>query len=275
MRKFLLISALILIILALVFYIGCKKEEKKQEGETKTTTTATETETVKTATVSSGPLNMRSQPSTDGKVVTVLHAGDTLEILEESPNKETIKGISAYWYRVRNAEGDEGWVFGGYLDFGAASSKTAPAAEIGTGSLPKVDTSQVPGDLTCEQCYSQGKTYCENKNYTSAIAYLTRACMLKSDYGAAYFELGLAYQEFGDNYKAVQTYEKAVNLLPDDFWAHNNLGLAYINTGEYGKAVTVLQKALTLTPAGAKSEQEKDKAYAIARRNLEAAQKML
>lgn len=274
MRKFLLIAVLTLLALGLVFYSGCKKEEKKKEGETKTTTT-TEVNTQKTVTVSSGPLNMRSQPSVDGKVITVLHSGDTLEILEESANKETIKNITSYWYRVKNAEGDEGWVFGGYLDFGTNSSKTTPTAEIGTGSLPKVDTSQVPGNLTYDQCYDQGKSYSQSGDYSSAVAYFTKACQLSSDYGPAYFELGLAYQEFGDNYKAVQAYEKAVSLLPDDFWAHNNLGLAYINTGEYAKAVTVLQKALTLTPAGAKSEEEKEKAYGITRRNLAAAQKML
>ena len=274
MRKSLLITALILLALALVFHIGCKKEEKKKEGETKTTTT-TEVSTKKTASVSSGPLNMRSQPATDGKVITVLHTGDTLEILEESPNQENIKNITSYWYRVRNTEGDEGWVFGGYLDFGTTSSETTPTAEIGTGSLPQADISQVPGNLDYKQCYDRGKSYSQSGDYSSAVAFLTKACQLKSDYGPAYFELGLAYQEFGDNYKAVQAYEKAISLLPDDFWAYNNLGLGYINTGEYAKAVTVLQKALTLTPAGATSEEDKEKAYGIARRNLEAAQKML
>lgn len=278
MRKLFTILGLTLLCFALVSYLGCKKEEET----TAETTTTTEAETKRIGTVSAGPLNMRSQPAMDGKVIVVLHKGEQLEVLEESPNMETIDNITAYWYRVRTSKGDEGWVFGGYLTFGTTTTTTTPTTitptptvDIGGGSLPSADTSTVPGGLSYKECYQQGKSYSSSGDYSTAIAYLTRACELNADYGPAYFELGLAYQEYGDNHKAVQAYEKAIGLQSDDFWTHNNLGLAYIRIGDYEKAVTVLKKALTLDPAGCSTPQAKENAYNIARNNLEAAERML
>jgi len=277
-------KAIIPLVIILVFVLGtslmsCKKKEGKKEGET---TITTETETTKIATVTTGPLNLRSQPTLGGQVVTVLQKGDQMQILEESPNMETIDNITAYWYLVRTAGGEEGWAFGGYLSIGTGTMETitttttAPTeTEISEGSLPPTDISGVPDNLSYKECYNQGKSYAQAGDYNSAVAYFTRACQLNDGYGPAYFELGLAYQELGNNKDAVSAYERAISLMPNDFWAHNNLGLAYIRIGDPAKAVVVLEKALTLEPAGCPTPEAKEKAYNIARSNLSSAQKMM
>jgi Flp pilus assembly protein TadD len=81
----------------------------------------------------------------------------------------------------------------------------------------------------------------------------------------------MALQELGRHAEAVTAYERAVVLMPDDFWTHNNLGLACIRAQRPRRAVEVLEKALTLKPKGTTDEA---KAKDIVRRNLATAYEM-
>lgn len=63
-------------------------------------------------------LNLRDKASTNAKVIDTVNKGDALELTEtKSPKMATLvlRGIAYtdYWYKVRTADGKEGWVFGG------------------------------------------------------------------------------------------------------------------------------------------------------------------
>jgi hypothetical protein len=61
-------------------------------------------------------VRMRSDPGLRGKVLGSLKKGEKVKIRDVSNDEETIEGKRAYWYKVRTTSGQEGWVFGGYVD---------------------------------------------------------------------------------------------------------------------------------------------------------------
>ncbi|NOG49616.1 MAG: SH3 domain-containing protein [Chloroflexi bacterium] len=58
--------------------------------------------------------NVRAMPSTNAGIVGSLSTGQTVEVLEENPNGESVNGNSL-WYRVRLSNDAEGWVWSGVV----------------------------------------------------------------------------------------------------------------------------------------------------------------
>lgn len=254
------------------FIPSCKKGEEKGIDEEGEVSGERKLEEGVEFFVDADRLNLRSKPNLDGKIITVLIKGDRVTFLEKSSYKDEIEGIEDYWYRVRTEVGDEGWLFAGYL----SEDKPYKAKVGGTGGkLPDYDTGDVPDGLSAMKYYEEGKKLYNEARYEEAAGYLTRACEEDDEFGKAFFQLGLTYQELGEDQRAVDVYEKAVVLMPDSFWAHNNLGLACIRTGKYERAIEVLETALTLEPEGRDTQAGKEEAYNIARKNLKAAKTAL
>ena len=63
--------------------------------------------------------------------------------------------------------------------------------------------------------------------------------------------LAETYHQANDNQKAVETYQKAIQLTPDNADLHNNLGTVYSAMGKLPEAQAEFQKAADLNPAGA------------------------
>jgi superkiller protein 3 len=59
-----------------------------------------------------------------------------------------------------------------------------------------------------------------------------------------YFQQGYAYNNKGDYDKAIEYYNKAIELNPDYAVAYYNLGNVYNNKGDYGKAIEYYNKAI-------------------------------
>jgi len=59
-------------------------------------------------------LNLRSEQTTQSKVVKTLPFLTKVEIIERDDDLITVDGISSQWYKI-NVENTTGWVFGGYL----------------------------------------------------------------------------------------------------------------------------------------------------------------
>ena len=67
--------------------------------------------------------------------------------------------------------------------------------------------------------------YLHANDRKNSLAYFNQAVEKQPDYGYRYASRGFARKHFGDFEGALQDYEKAVNLDPEDSVAHNNLGL--------------------------------------------------
>ena len=66
-----------------------------------------------------------------------------------------------------------------------------------------------------------------------------------------YYNLGIAYNDQGKLTNAIQMWEKAIELNPDDADAYNNLGVAYYNNGDFDTSLIYFKKAAKLGHKGA------------------------
>jgi tetratricopeptide (TPR) repeat protein len=56
--------------------------------------------------------------------------------------------------------------------------------------------------------------------------------------------MGSAYAGLSEFEKAIETYEKAIEINPDNDEAYYDIGSAYINLGEFEKAIEICKKAI-------------------------------
>lgn len=63
-----------------------------------------------------------------------------------------------------------------------------------------------------------------------------------------YFQAGLQYQKEREFAKALEAYQRAVEINPSNAAAHNNLGVVYRDLGRLDDALDQYQKSLTLDP---------------------------
>ncbi len=231
----------------------------------------------KTATVTAGPLNLRADAGLNGDVIGRVGEGEKVVVLEKSAAAETIDGRAAYWYKVETIDKKQGWVFGGYLDIGAEDTATTETAASAATAEAAADAPLAPINVAAvadvngwggRDYYDRAKELAAQKEFGEAVFYFKAATEASPQTGRYWLDFGLALQELGRHAEAATAYERAVTLMPDDFWAHNNLGLACIRARRPRRAVEVLEKALTLEPKGTSDAAA---AKAVARRNLAAA----
>jgi tetratricopeptide (TPR) repeat protein len=100
------------------------------------------------------------------------------------------------------------------------------------------------------------------KDQDAAVRYMNDALDLKQSQPAIddlwmYNELGLTFRQRGEWQNAVQTYEKALRIAPNDGGVHYNLAMAYAQGRDYRKAAEHAKQAeqhssmLAETPAAA------------------------
>jgi tetratricopeptide (TPR) repeat protein/predicted small lipoprotein YifL len=222
-----------------------------------------------TARVTAGPLNLRDKPGLGGAVVGRLSEGEKVLVHGKSDAAETIDGTAAYWYDVETVDKKRGWAFGAYLDVGAEETKSPAgtaeaAADAPLTAVNVTAVADVPG-WKAGDYYGRAKELAAAKEYGEALFYYKAATERSPQTGRYWFDFGLALQELGRHAEAATAYERAVVLMPDDFWAHNTLGRACIRARRPRRAVEVLERALTLQPKGA---MDAAAAKDIARANL-------
>jgi Flp pilus assembly protein TadD len=61
--------------------------------------------------------------------------------------------------------------------------------------------------------------------------------MSKEKIAEEYFEQGIANAKKGEYDRAIENYNKAIELKPDDAEAYYNRGIAYKNKGEYDRTI--------------------------------------
>lgn len=84
------------------------------------------------------------------------------------------------------------------------------------------------------------------KKWNEALNAFNKAIMLNPQNAEAYFNRGNVYDELGDYKQAVTDYNKAIKLNPIYADAYLNRGFAYNNLGKLNKAVADIKKAAKL-----------------------------
>jgi len=114
-------------------------------------------------------------------------------------------------------------------------------------------------ELTAVEWYNKALSLKSYGEYTSdvtskAIEYLNNAISLDKGYGSAHNLLGWVYDDTGDYDRAIESYQKALEIALKEFGPehpevavrYNELGLAYYNICDYDRATQSYQKALEI-----------------------------
>lgn len=82
-----------------------------------------------------------------------------------------------------------------------------------------------------------GNHYIKTREWGTAGIWLRQAVKIQHDFFEAYFLLGNVYMEQGQLDEAVESYQWAIKLRPDDGSSHHNLGLAYVAKNNWNAAL--------------------------------------
>lgn len=95
--------------------------------------------------------------------------------------------------------------------------------------------------------YFIGWIHNDQGNYAQAIAPLTQAQRLRTDYAEPHNELGYAYYKLGQSENAIAAYRAAVRIKPDFGLAHLGLGDVYYHlTRQYREAMEAYRQGVRL-----------------------------
>jgi tetratricopeptide (TPR) repeat protein len=78
---------------------------------------------------------------------------------------------------------------------------------------------------------------------------------------SAYNNRGMAYNNLGDPRRAIEDYNEAIRLDPENSAAYSNRGRAHDDLGEYRRAIADFDEALRLNPRNADTYNERGFAY--------------
>ncbi|RPI23916.1 MAG: tetratricopeptide repeat protein, partial [Acidobacteria bacterium] len=97
--------------------------------------------------------------------------------------------------------------------------------------------------------YSIGVCYFNLRQYNTAIPYFQRVVQAQPSI-ELWGMLAKAYEETGENYSAIQIYDRALSQYPQSAEIHYNLGVLYHRIGDSDQAVEHLEQALRVAPTG-------------------------
>ena len=94
--------------------------------------------------------------------------------------------------------------------------------------------------------FNSGVAFYNRKEFSKAIQAYQKVIELDPTYVEAYNNLGIIYQTMGDAKGAFEAYQKATEINPRYEKGYNNLGLLFLVEGRYEEALEVFQKALAI-----------------------------
>jgi tetratricopeptide (TPR) repeat protein len=99
------------------------------------------------------------------------------------------------------------------------------------------------------KAYDKGVKAVNRGDYDLAIAELSEAIRLDTNYADAYFERGMSYDEKREYDRAIADYSEAIRLKPDDnFLVYEFRGDAYARKGDFDKAIADYSDSIRLKP---------------------------
>lgn len=93
-----------------------------------------------------------------------------------------------------------------------------------------------------------GDVYGRAGDKKRALQEFQKAIELKPNYGDAYHNLGNAYREIGEYDKALENYQKAASFNPNLWQSYQNIAALYFENKQYDKALEYIQKAIQINP---------------------------
>jgi len=94
--------------------------------------------------------------------------------------------------------------------------------------------------------FNQGVQHYNQREFLKAIQSYQKVIELDSTYVEAYNNLGVIYQEMGNFDRAFGAYQKSIEINPQYEKGYNNLGIILYLKGRNEEAVEAFQKALTI-----------------------------
>jgi len=107
----------------------------------------------------------------------------------------------------------------------------------------------LPGLLAAQNVQTsvdQGIASCEAGRYDQALQEFNEALKLKPNDASLYDYRGMAYRCKGQDEKAIQDFNKAMELDPKFARAYRNRGMVYFDKGDFDKSLADLKKAQSL-----------------------------
>ncbi len=101
----------------------------------------------------------------------------------------------------------------------------------------------VEWDLT-----NKGVDYIDVGEYEKAIEYFDKAIELNPNYPTAFYSRGIAYMNLGQYERAIEEFNEAITHDPNYVVAYYNRGVAYAFLNQYERAIEDYNKALELNP---------------------------
>jgi len=93
-----------------------------------------------------------------------------------------------------------------------------------------------------------GDLYGRRGEFEKAVEEFQRAIELKPGYADAYHNLGNTYQQMGKVDEAIESFEKAIEASPNLWQSYQNLAAIYFEQENYTKAKNYLEKATNVNP---------------------------
>jgi Flp pilus assembly protein TadD len=125
----------------------------------------------------------------------------------------------------------------------ATQKEVAPSKSIGVEQVGGKDHA-LASDVLYH--FNSGVTFYNQKDFSKAIQAYQKVIELDPTYVEAYNNLGIIYQMIGDVDRAFGAYQKSTEINPKYEKGYNNLGILLLLRGRYEEASEAFQKALAI-----------------------------
>ena len=102
---------------------------------------------------------------------------------------------------------------------------------------------------TAEEYFLEGNQDLYKSKFDKAIEAYEKAIEIKPDKDEAYYAIGVVYTNLSKFEKAIEAYEKAIKIKPDKYEAYYSIGVAYASSNKFKEAIKAYKKAIEIKPS--------------------------